>query len=119
MKQPNPIPEAFWPLLDAACDDVLTESQIAELAVILESDPNACDMLVDHMQLQDGIRLLHQSQTACDIGIARIQASLDTRTYFRGGSLSHRDAPSLRHSVIFRRAGRWRMPSPPWFSVSD
>ena len=70
-----PISDNFWPLLDAACDDTLSETQSQQLVALLDSDTAACRVLIDHVQLQTDIRLLCQAERACDRGIARIQAA--------------------------------------------
>ena len=74
MAEPRQTAENFWPLLDAACSNVLSASQAEELAALLESDPPTRSLFVDHMQLRRDIELLSRTQRVFDESVARIEA---------------------------------------------
>jgi hypothetical protein len=72
----TPISDAVWPLLDAICDNALTEAQSQQLAAVLDSDVAVRTLLMEHVRLQIDIRCLCQARRACDGGLARVRAML-------------------------------------------
>ena len=70
-----PISEEFLPLLDAACDGTLVETQCQELTALLNSDPVVRKVFIDHVRLRTNIRFLHRAERARDLAFARIQAT--------------------------------------------
>jgi hypothetical protein len=73
MSSQGKISDRFWPLLDAACDDTLVETQVQELVAVLTSDPRTRKIFVEHIHLRRRIRSLHRAERLCDLGLARIQ----------------------------------------------
>ena len=66
----------FWPLVDAACDGTLDETQVNELASLLKSDATALKAFADHVQLRTAIGLLCRAERSSDGGLARVRATL-------------------------------------------
>ncbi len=66
----------FSPLLDAACDGLLNDAQLDELAAALECDADACKTYIDHISLQADIRFLGRAERLCQIGLDGVQAKL-------------------------------------------
>ena len=75
MSVSRPIFEEFLPLLDAACDGTLLETQFQDLAVLLDSDPEVRKVFMDHVRLRTNIRFLHRAERARDSAFARILAA--------------------------------------------
>lgn len=80
MSRPSPIPEEFWPLLNAACDDALSEPQISDLENILDADPAARNVFLDHFLLETDLQLLARAKRACHTGLSGIQATFAEET---------------------------------------
>ena len=71
-----PISDKFLPLLNDACDGVLVETQIPELAAVLDSDVVARKVFIDHVSLQADLRFLGRAERICNIGLAGVRAIL-------------------------------------------
>ena len=97
-----PIPADFWPLLDAACADELTENQAAALQSHLESNPAARRVFIEHIRLRTNIRQWRKGERSREAGLSRIQAEFSVE--------GHPD------SVDWRAQGRGRSAVPPLFS---
>ncbi len=69
---PFSIPDAFWPLLDAACAGEISEQQRLELEGHLESNPAARRAFLDHIGLCTQIRLWQKGQRSLQAGLAEI-----------------------------------------------
>jgi hypothetical protein len=78
MSSQVPTSDKFWPLLDAACDGTLDETQFQELAICLNADPQVRKVFLDHVRLRSNIRFLHRAERACDQSFARIRAGFHT-----------------------------------------
>ena len=70
------IPDAFWPLVDAACDSTLVETEVQKLAALLSADSTVRKLFIDHMHLRRNIRSLCRAEKACDAGLAQVRAIL-------------------------------------------
>ena len=70
-----PVSDTFWPLLDSAGDGTLVETQLQELATLLNSDLTARRIYLDHVELWTTIRMLVRAERACDAGLAQVQAT--------------------------------------------
>ena len=82
----QPIPDEFWPLLDAACAGELTEPQRAELERHLEGNPAARRAFLDHIRLCTQIRLWQKGQRSLQAGLAEIDAMPRFRVRGQGQS---------------------------------
>jgi hypothetical protein len=80
MSEQTAIPDAFLPLLDAACDSALGETQIEELAALLSAEPTVRKVFIDHIQLRRNIRSLCRVERTCDAGLAQVKAILPVAT---------------------------------------
>ena len=72
----TPTSDNFWPLVDAACDGSLDETQVDELAAVLESDATSLKVFADHVQLRTDIGLLCRAERCSEGGLARVRATL-------------------------------------------
>lgn len=68
MNNARPIADEFWPLLDAACADELTDGQRTELQVYLESSPAARRAFVEHIRLRTNIRQWWKGERSREAG---------------------------------------------------
>jgi hypothetical protein len=76
MSGQTPTPDDFWALLNAACDGNLDETQIRELAALMDSDPTARKTFIDHVQLLTDIRFLCRVERASEDTLAQVRATL-------------------------------------------
>jgi hypothetical protein len=74
MSRCRPMPDEFWPLLDAACDGDLAPDERVALEKYLDEYPEARRTFVDHIRLRTQIRLCRKGQRACEAGLARIES---------------------------------------------
>lgn len=84
----------FWPLLDAACADELTDDQTAELQTHLESNPAARRAYIANIQLRTNIRQWWKGERARASGLCRIEAEIEYPTA-AAGVLSLDENPSV------------------------
>ncbi len=73
MNNARPIADEFWPLLDAACADELTDGQWTELQSHLESSPAARRAFVEHIRLRTNIRQWWKGKRSREAGLSRIK----------------------------------------------
>jgi len=69
-----PIADDFWPLLDAACADELTEEQAVALQTHLASNPAARREYIAHIRLRTNIRQWWKGERSRALGLGRIEA---------------------------------------------
>lgn len=74
MNEHMPVSDEFLPLLNAACDGVLSEQQLGELVAALDSDVTFRRAFTNHVQLVTDMHLLGRAERACDGGLARVQS---------------------------------------------
>jgi hypothetical protein len=75
MSGQSSISEEFLPLLDAACDGTLGETQFHEFTTLLDSDPVVRKAFIDHVRLRTNIQFLARAERARDLVFARIRAT--------------------------------------------
>ena len=72
----SPPPNNLWPLLNAVCDSTLAETQVEELATLLNSDSTIREVYLNHVQLRRSIWLLGRAERVRDLSLARVHATL-------------------------------------------
>ena len=77
MSEHPAITDAFWALLDAACDGELTAEQHAALGVWLSNNSEAQRLFLDHIRVRRQIRSWARGERACRTGLERVAATKD------------------------------------------
>ena len=100
MNQKMSTSEKFGALLNDVCDGTVTETQIQELEVILESDVTARKAFADHFQLLTDIRFLGQVERARNVGLAGVRATLPQTTQSSSPTLPQVFLTNIIHGPV-------------------